>query len=65
MVTLVRDLPQHGLKSGPTGVIVMVHDSSGCEVEFVDSNRRTVAVISISADLARPASAEQQPRSRS
>jgi hypothetical protein len=63
IVTLVRDLPERGLKCGQIGAVVMVHDSSGYEVEFVDSNRKTVAVVSVSADFVRPASADEQPQS--
>jgi hypothetical protein len=63
IVALVRDLPERGLKSGQIGAVVMVHDSTGYEVEFVDSNRKTVAVVSVSADFVRPASADEQPQS--
>ena len=53
IVALVRDLPESGLKMGEIGAVVMVHDWSGYEVEFVDSSGKTVAVLSLAADFVR------------
>jgi hypothetical protein len=58
MVVLVRDLPERGLKKGQIGAVVMVHDSAGYEVEFVDSDGKTIAVVPLSADFLRSASLE-------
>ena len=60
MVVLVCDLPERGLKKGQLGVVVMVHDAAGYEVEFVDSNDKTIAVVPLSADFLRPASLEHR-----
>jgi Domain of unknown function (DUF4926) len=59
MVALVRDLPERGLKKGQIGAVVMVHDSAGCEVEFVGSNGKTIAVVPLSAELVAPVAEEQ------
>jgi hypothetical protein len=34
-VVLTRVLPEHGLKSGNVGTIVLVHPAGGYEVEFM------------------------------
>jgi hypothetical protein len=63
MVTLVRDLPERGLKKGQIGAVVMIHDSTGFEVEFVGPNGKTIAVVPLSAELVQPAAADRQSRS--
>ncbi|HLF24818.1 MAG TPA: DUF4926 domain-containing protein [Anaerolineae bacterium] len=53
-VVLTTDLPEHGLKSGDIGTVVLVHrDEAGYEVEFVTLDGETVAVVSVSADRVR------------
>ncbi len=49
-VALVRDLPEHGLKAGDIGTIVLLHGNSGYEVEFMTLDGETVAVESLSAE---------------
>jgi hypothetical protein len=53
-VVLARDLPEHGLKSGDVGTIVLVHPGGGYEVEFMTLDGETVAVTSLSPDEVRP-----------
>ncbi|MFQ6090230.1 MAG: DUF4926 domain-containing protein [Candidatus Bipolaricaulia bacterium] len=54
-VVLTADLPEHGLKSGDIGTIVLVHgDGAGYEVEIMALNGETVAVVSLFAAQVRP-----------
>jgi Domain of unknown function (DUF4926) len=53
-VVLTVDLPEHGLKPGDVGTVVMVHSSGGYEVEFMALNGETIAVTSLVADQVRP-----------
>ena len=54
-VVLTVDLPEHGLKSGDIGTVVLVHrDEAGYEVEFVTLDGETVAVVSVLASQVRP-----------
>ncbi len=51
---LTVDLPDHRLKRGDVGTVVLVHGDRGYEVEFVTLDGETVAVVSLSADQVRP-----------
>lgn len=53
-VALTVDVPEHGLKRGEVGTVVLTHDGKGYEVEFVNLQGHTLAVISLSADQVRP-----------
>jgi hypothetical protein len=53
-VVLATDLPEHGLKRGDVGAVVLVHGSNGYEVEFVTLDGETVAVVSLTSDQVRP-----------
>jgi hypothetical protein len=54
-VVLTTDLPEHNLKAGDVGTVVLVHgQSEGYEVEFVTLNGETVAVVSAFAAQVRP-----------
>jgi hypothetical protein len=54
-VVLTEDLPEHNLKAGDVGTVVLVHkDSQGYEVEFVALNGETIAVVSVYASQVRP-----------
>ncbi len=47
-VVLVTDIPEHGLRAGDIGAVVLVHASStSYEVEFVTLSGETVAVITV------------------
>jgi hypothetical protein len=54
-VVLTTNLPEHGLKKGDIGTVVLVHrDGKGYEVEFVTLDGETVAVISLLSSQIRP-----------
>ena len=53
-VVLTIDLPDHGLKQGDVGTVVLVHGGVGYEVEFMTLDGETVAVVSLSAKQVRP-----------
>ncbi len=52
-VILTTDLPDHGLKAGDLGTVVLVHTHGGYEVEFMTLDGETVAVVSLSPDQVR------------
>lgn len=54
-VILTTDLPEHGLKCGDVGTIVLVHGSRGYEVEFLALDGQTLAVTSLTPEQVRPA----------
>ena len=51
VVALTRDLPEHGLRRGQVGTIVLVHregaDDGAFEVEFVDVEGQTYAMLAV------------------
>ena len=54
-VVLTMDLPEHGLRAGDIGWVVMVHAAgAGYEVEFVTLAGDTVSVVTMPADSVRP-----------
>jgi hypothetical protein len=54
-VVLTHDLPQHGLRAGDVGWVVMVHAAgAGYEVEFVTLAGETVSVVTVPSDSVRP-----------
>ena len=49
-VVLADDLPEHGLKRGDIGTVVLTHQGgAGYEVEFMTLDGETVAVVSLVA----------------
>jgi hypothetical protein len=52
-VVLTVDLPEHGLRGGDIGTVVLEHGSRGYEVEFVALDGETVAVVSLSPNEVR------------
>jgi hypothetical protein len=46
-VILTEDLPEHGLRRGDLGTVVLVHGERGYEVEFMTLDGETVAVTSL------------------
>ena len=53
-VVLVGDLPEHGLRDGDVGTVVLVHaGGAGYEVEFMTLDGETVAVVSLGPDRIR------------
>jgi hypothetical protein len=54
-VVLMTDLPQHALRAGDLGTVVMVHQGGqGSTVEFTTMSGQTVAVATLTADEVRP-----------
>jgi hypothetical protein len=54
-VVLAVDLPEHNLKAGDIGTVVLVHGAhKGYEVEFVALDGETVAVVSVFPEQIRP-----------
>jgi len=55
IVVLTRDLPETGLHAGDVGAIVHVYrQGTAYEVEFVDGDGTTVALLTLEADDVRP-----------
>jgi hypothetical protein len=48
-VALLKPLPEYNLQKGQVGSIVMVHDDSHFEVEFIDASGHTLALCILSA----------------
>ncbi len=48
-------LDTEGLAAGAVGTVVGVYGSGGYEVEFLDTEGRTLAVVTLTADGLRPA----------
>jgi hypothetical protein len=53
-VVLTEDLPEQALKRGDIGTVVLVHGTSGYEVEFMTLDGETVAVLSLTPEQVRP-----------
>jgi hypothetical protein len=54
-VVLTTDLPEHSLKQGDIGTIVMVHrGGEGYEVEFMALDGETLAVVTLLPSHVRP-----------
>jgi hypothetical protein len=55
-VILECDLPDHGLRRGDIGTVVLVHrEGKGYEVEFTTLDGETVAVVTLLGSQVRPA----------
>jgi len=55
-VILECDLPEHGLRRGDIGTVVLIHRAGGgYEVEFTTLDGETVAVVTLMAVQVRPA----------
>ena len=65
MAVLTVDLPEHGLKAGDVGTVVLVHARQGYEVEFMTLDGETVAVTSLQATQVRPISTREVAHVRS
>jgi len=53
-VVLACDLPEHGLRRGDVGTVVLVHAGAGYEVEFMTLDGETLAVVSLRDEQLRP-----------
>jgi len=49
-VVLNKDLPEHGLRKGDLGAVVMVYGQDGIEVEFVRVSGQTQALVTLCVD---------------
>ena len=49
-VELTVDLPEHRLKKGDVGTVVLLHGGAGYEVEFTNLTGETPVVVSLSWD---------------
>lgn len=63
-VVLDVDLPEHHLKRGDLGTVVLLHGTDGYEVEFMTLGGDTVAVVSLSAQQVRPIGQTELPHVR-
>lgn len=56
-VAFVTDLPEHNLKAGDIGVVVMIHGAhEGYELEIFSADGQTLAVVTALANQIRPVS---------
>ncbi len=64
-VVLTSDLPEHGLRSGDIGTVVLVHrDGEGYEIEFTTLGGETLAVVTLNAAQVRPAARREIAHAR-
>lgn len=64
-IVLTSDIPEHGLKSGDIGTVVMIHKGGmGLEVEFVALDGQTIAVATLPVDKVRPVGHGEIPHAR-
>jgi len=63
-VVLTVDLPEHGLKKGDVGTVVLLHDSRGYEVEFMTLGGSTLVVVSLSSTQVRPVGSREIAQAR-
>ncbi len=62
---LADDLPEHGLKAGDMGTVVLVHgEGAGYEVEFATLGGETIAVATLRATQVRPADPDEIAHAR-
>ncbi len=53
-IVLKNDLPDHGLRAGDIGTVVLIHrHGEGYEVEFIALDGETIAVVTLFADQIR------------
>jgi len=53
-VVLTKGLPEHGLRAGDVGWVVMIHrGGAGYEIEFVALDGETVSVVTVPAGSVR------------
>ncbi len=63
-VVLTVDLPEHRLKKGDVGTVVLLHGSAGFEVEFMTLSGETIAVVSLSKDQVRQVGSREIAQAR-
>ncbi len=64
-VVLMIDLPEHQLKAGDMGVVVMIHGNhEGYELEFFGADGHTLDVVTVHAEQVRPVSRDDVMHAR-
>jgi len=63
-VVLTVDLPEHHLEKGDVGTVVLLHGSSGYEVEFMTLGGSTLVVVSLSNNQVRPVGSREIAQAR-
>lgn len=63
-VVLAEDLPEHGLRQGDVGTVVLVHGVAGYEVEFITLDGETLAVTSLFPHQVRPVGRREIAKAR-
>lgn len=64
-IVLAVDLPEHGLKAGDVGTIVLVHgEGEGYELEFISLDGETLAVTTVLSSQIRPVRSRELPHAR-
>ena len=53
-VVLTEDLPEHSLKRGDLGTVVLIHAAGGYEIEFMTLGGQTLTVVSLLPHQVRP-----------
>lgn len=64
VVALVGDVPEHGLRAGDVGTVVLLHGESAYEVEFMTFGGQTIAVVTLEKNQVRPVGANEVHHSR-
>ena len=53
-IVLKKDLPEHGLRAGDIGTVVLIHQNGkGYEIEFAALDGETIAVVTLFANQVR------------
>ena len=47
VVRLLISVPDSGLEAGATGTVVAAYDDGNCEVEFIDEQGATIALLAL------------------
>ena len=63
-VVLTEDVPEHRLKQGDLGTVVLVHAAGGYEVEFMTLDGESLAVISLYPHQVRPVARREIAQAR-
>jgi hypothetical protein len=63
-IVLTLDLPEHRLRKGDVGTVVLLHGSAGYEVEFMTLGGETLAVVSLSRDQVPPVGSREVAQGR-
>ena len=64
-IILKSDIPNKGLQAGDIGTIALVHETGdGYEVEFVNLDGETIAIVSLTSNEMRPTSKKDIPHVR-